>query len=106
MPDPRQLSPGAVEIPDPQVFEGVIATDASAVDEEVYVTIPYFDDGEGKSWKHGPCKWMPRAEPGGLFFPKRGDPCIVELPTGGDPWISIWMNQASTPDHTWRDLAV
>ena len=98
MPDPLNLAPSAVDVPDPQVWQGVVATDALTIEDEVYVTIPEFDSGEGQSWKHGPCKWLPRVRVDGIYYPKRGDSCVVSFAERADLWIVSWVSSASTPD--------
>ena len=98
MPDPLSLSPSAVDVPEPQVWQAIVATDAVVVTDEVYVTIPSFDSGDGQVWKHGPCKWSARIEGASLFYPKRGDPCVVNISEEGIVVITQWTNLASTPD--------
>jgi len=65
----------------------VIANNAADADDDVFVIEKSFD---GKQ-RHGPCRWHPRTKGSGVFYPRKGDPCIISEPDPGDQmWITSW----------------
>jgi hypothetical protein len=94
MPNPGELTPGAVEIPDAELQEAIIFDDAAAVGQEVRCTAPDFDPL--KATDRMP--WMPFVTPGGLFYPKRGDRAVIGSPPDGPPVILWWQPRAAEPD--------
>ena len=74
---------------DGRLYEGVIAQDASSVNDLVPVTIPAFDD----ELEFGPAPFMPRIDDDNLVdLPAEGDICVValaETDTPGEP--SVWI---------------
>jgi hypothetical protein len=77
------------------LYDGVIASTAYSLDDEVEVTIPAFD----RNLRHGPAPWMPRVDEVGSELvavrPSRGDPCVVgfaETTAPGRPklWVLAW----------------
>lgn len=102
MTEPADIFNGAVDLPDPQVWEARIATSPEAVADEVYVTIPAFDERDGDKHRFGPCSWDERTYEDGLRFPKRGDHCIVAIPATDegdrpDPTIINWTPRTARP---------
>jgi hypothetical protein len=74
------------------LVEGIIAEDATTVNEKIEVTIPSFDDAT--PW--GPCAWTPSVNDAGeVVYPEKGDPCLVALAATDEPgaigvWIVMW----------------
>lgn len=67
------MNPGSSQGP---LREGIIAKDATSLDEAVEVTIPGFDP----HIRWGPCPWSPRHnDDGDILGPAAGDPCAVAL---------------------------
>lgn len=83
-----------VNEPNPEVFDGTVADDATTPGEQVRVIIPKFD----RQLAHGPCPWTPIVTSTGIFFPKTGDSCTVVEPPEGDPVIVSWSPAATAPD--------
>lgn len=96
MPEPNALTPSAVDVPDPQVWDAYIATDATTEEDDVFVTIPAFDDDQG--WRHGPCAWSGVVNEHGLFFPKRGDKCTVAISATNEVSIITFTPTGIIPD--------
>lgn len=85
MPNPAELSPSAVEIPDPQLHEAVVLDDAKAFGEEVRCSRPELD----ALLADDPMPWTPITVAGlGTFYPKKGDRATIAFPDGGMPVIS------------------
>lgn len=69
----------------PQCYQAVIHNTPSALDDDLYVTIPGVDDGQNK-W--GPCLWSPRVGTGGtVVMPQKGDLAVVVLDDTKQHWV-------------------
>lgn len=81
------------EQPGFRIYEGVVASDADDVSDEIEVTIEAFD----KNLKWGPAPYMPRIDDTGApVYPVEGDRCCVVLAETVDPgtpevWIIGWV---------------
>lgn len=71
-----------------QLFEAVVHNTAKKASDEVFVTIPEFDEGQHK---FGPVIWRPVELGGKEIFPTEGDLCLVAKPTlTGQVWLIDW----------------
>jgi hypothetical protein len=96
MPNPAELGPGAVPLPEPQSYEATVLDDATATGQEVRCSRPSLDE----LLADDPMPWTPYVTEAGVFYPKRGDRAIVGFPDGGTPVISQWWpGEAAEPDH-------
>lgn len=81
-----------------QVVKGEVIQTAKDFDDDVWVRVP---DDYGDHSKIGPCGWTPRWTPKGVYFPHKGDQCVVALTDEGDPEIIRYKKQkGATPDHS------
>lgn len=79
----------------PGAHVGRFTSTATALDDELHVTIAGFD---GARHKWGPVEWAPRVDTDGdLVYPSKGDRCLVifDDAEGGDtgdetPWVIAW----------------
>jgi hypothetical protein len=96
MPNPSELGPGAVALPEPQSYEATVLDDATVAGQEIRCSRPSLDE----LLADDPMPWTPYVTEAGVFFPKRGDRAIVGFPDGGTPVISQWWpDGAAKPDH-------
>jgi hypothetical protein len=71
-----------------QLFEGRIANTPAVAGDEVFVTIPAFDEGKHK---FGPVVWDPKEIGGVELMPQKDDICLVAKPaTTGSVWLLAW----------------
>jgi hypothetical protein len=96
MPDPRQLGPGAVDIPPPELHDAQVAEDAIAPGEEIRCVVESLDPLLATD----PMPWTPYVSPDGFFYPKKGDRAVLGFPVDGPPVIVAWWPQAAEPDET------
>lgn len=87
------LRPDPADLPGPETFEGVVDETATA-GKPVFVVIPEFDP----HLQHGPCPWTPIVTSDGIFYPHKGDRCVIVQPAGGSPVIAGWIPTATEPD--------
>lgn len=66
-----------------QGWAATVATTATDLTDDVYVTIVGLDNGRHR---YGPCGWMPR----GAVYPTAGDSCLTVFDDDGKPWIVCW----------------
>jgi len=83
----RRNSGASAPPAEPQMYAAVIDNDAKSPDDEVWVTVPDFDDGVHR---FGPVVWEPVVNDKGIFYPKRNKACLISKP---DPTLKIWMPQ-------------
>lgn len=77
-------------------YTGVFANSATAIDTELYVTIPGIDEGVHQ---HGPVMWAPRTDILGLtVLPDAGDPCTVIQTEDGDYFVATWQSILNDPE--------
>lgn len=65
------------------IWRGSVATDASGMNDTIYVLITAFDD----THRFGPCRWMPRDA---VQLPLRGDECLVVFDEKDIPYVIMW----------------
>lgn len=75
-PDRAEINGGA--------YRGKIATNASGLSDEVFVTVTLFHS----QLRYGPCRWMPFGD--SVTYPTRGDDCIVMFDDVNTPFIVAW----------------
>jgi hypothetical protein len=78
-----------------QMYSAVVSNDALSPSDEVWVTVPDFDEGVHK---FGPVVWKPVVNDKGIFYPKKDAACLISKP---DPTLKIWMpefEEAEEPD--------
>lgn len=99
--DIYELSNDAVAVPEPQVYEAIIAEDRSTLDP-VRVIVPAFDS----QLAFGPAPWNPVALDDGIYYPKKGDRAVILRPTPEFLWIVSWTPTATEPDDNgwWSDF--
>lgn len=69
------------------VQTAVVATSAGAVDDDVFVTLPY---SENPQVREGPVSWSPKPGAGGTrLYPSRGDVGAIFYTEVGIPWL-MW----------------
>jgi hypothetical protein len=86
MPDLSKLS--RIEVQEPVLWSGEIATDPADTTDPVMVRIPAKDEGV---YEYGPCPWEPRIVDGDEYgIPSTGDRALIALDEKGDPWIVMW----------------
>ena len=91
VPDPRGR-PLLPSLGGPTVAAAVIASDPADANDEVFVKLPYIDDGK---FLHGPCPWMARIVDGANYgIPTTGDRAIVAFTEEKEPWIIMWWPNA------------
>jgi hypothetical protein len=79
---------------DPEHYDGELQNSANDEDDKLYVIIPEISHHH----RHGPARWHPRVnKKGKLYFPKKGDACVVRLSPahGGQVWITAWWKAKS-----------
>jgi hypothetical protein len=82
----------------PPIVPAVVANTPAGDGDDLFVTIPSFDDGRHR---HGPCAWEPHATAPKL--PTRGDRALLWLPVDHQlregPWVLEWIpaNPPVTP---------
>jgi hypothetical protein len=86
MPDPRVLTPSAVDIPAPELREAIVNEDATALGQEVKCVVPSHAD----HLTTDPLPWSPVTTAEGEFWPKKGDRAQVAFPPDGPPVIHWW----------------
>jgi hypothetical protein len=96
MPNPRELTPSAVDKPEPESHEAVIAEDATEEGQEIRATRESLDP----LLTDDPMPWVPYVGAAGIFYPKRKDRAILAFPVDGTPVIAVWWPNASEPDKT------
>jgi hypothetical protein len=98
MPNLVELTPSGVDIPQGELHEAEVLTDATEIGEEVRCVIP--TDGELQSTD--PMPWQPWTTSKGTFYPKKGNRALVSAHPDGPPVI-VWWHPAedAEPDETW-----
>jgi hypothetical protein len=66
------------------LWSAVIATSATDITDQVYVTIAGFHS----KFRWGPCRWTPRGDSN--TFPTRGDKAIIMFDETKTPYIIGW----------------
>lgn len=94
MPNPAELSPSAVTIPEAELHEAVVLDDAMEPGREVRCTRDSLDH----LLADDPMPWAPYVTPDGFFYPKEGDRAVLGFPVDGDPVILQWWPNATEPD--------
>jgi hypothetical protein len=92
--DITQLSPHAVDIPAPEVYEAEVNEDATEVGQEVRCVVESLDPLLASD----PMAWMPFVTHKGVFYPKKGDRAKVSGGTDGPEAILAWWPNAKEPD--------
>lgn len=67
----------------PTAFDALIANSPVSDTDDLFVTIPGFDEGANQ-W--GPCPFMPRGD----VLPSRGDMALVVFSDSNVPWVVAW----------------
>lgn len=96
VPNPADLTPSAVELPDPEVHDARVSEDAVGPDDLVRCVIP--DHTERLTTD--PLPWTPYVKKAGFFYPKKGDRAILAFPVDGPAVILEWWPKATEPDET------
>jgi hypothetical protein len=94
MPNPADLTPGAVDIPEAQTYQAEVLNNATELGQKVRCVIPSF----AEHLSTDPMPWNAVRGPGGFFYPKKDDTALVVFPAGGPPAIVEWWPSATKPD--------
>jgi hypothetical protein len=95
-PNPAELAPSAVHIPDAELREAIVLDSTSELGTEIRCTIASLDPLLATD----PMPWSPYVTPAGFFYPKKGDRAVLGFPPDGPPVILEWWPNASEPDQT------
>jgi peptidoglycan/xylan/chitin deacetylase (PgdA/CDA1 family) len=95
MPEPRDLTASAVDIPEQELHEAVVLDDATEPGQEVRCIVPSFAEHLATD----PMPWTPYVTPAGIFYPKQGDRALLSYQVDGTPVIVWWEpSNGSMPD--------
>ncbi len=95
MPNPADLTPSGVDIPQGELFTAEINEDATAVGQQVTCVVP----SHSSLLATDPMAWEPWPTSEGVFYPKRGDFALVSAQPDGPPVIVFWAPaDDATPD--------
>jgi hypothetical protein len=94
MPEPRDLTASAVDVPGPVLHEATVLDDATEPGQEVRCVVPSFSE----QLSEDPMPWMPYVTAAGVFYPKKGDRAVLGDPDAGPPVILAWWPDAAEPD--------
>lgn len=78
----------AEEPAEQQLWEGRVANTPAFNGDEVFVTIPSFDE---EAHRFGPVVWSPKELKGEELMPSKGDICLIAKPSvQGSVWLLEW----------------
>lgn len=94
MPNPAELSPGAVTIPEAELHEATFAEDA-----EKGKAVRCVRESLDPLLADDPMQWRPFVDEDGIYYPKKGDRVLLGFPVDGLPAIvEWWPDEAAEPD--------
>jgi len=93
-PNPSDLAPSAVRIPDPELREAIVLDDAAEPGRVIRCVVPGLDPLLATD----PMPWFPYVTAAGLFYPKRDDRAVIGKAPDGAPVILFWWPSATEPD--------
>jgi hypothetical protein len=95
MPNPAELAPSAVRIPDPELREATILEGATEPGQRICCV----ETRHSPLLKTDPMTWKVDVVPGvGYFYPKKGDRAVIAKASDGSPFILEWWPSATEPD--------